>query len=154
MSKYEVPDDQWQEPDEGNGEQWRDKTSADIEVEVTIHNEGYQTDQRWTVELSELHDGELKALYAGEHQNKGNFWRQPDMWSDAVDFVELPFPARKRVASLFGKSLEEITSEERLIHREDGRGVGDRAAEHSGRCDVCGGRLYEEGDTHEECVGG
>ena len=155
MTKYQIPDNHWDDTDDGNVDDWREQTSADVEVQVTIHNDGYQTDRRWTVRLREIDDGGLLAGYAGEHQNKGNFWREPELWRDAVDFVDLPYPARKRVASLFGKSVAEITPEERSIHREDGTGIGDRAAEHSGRCDVCGGRMYDEsGDSHQECVGG
>lgn len=156
MTKYgdQIEDEHWEKTDEGNGEQWPEQTSADVEVEVTLHNEGYQTDRRWTVQISEDDDQGVIAPWAAEHQNKGNFWREPTLWRDAVDFEELPFAARKRVAAVFGETVAEITPEERLIHREDGSGVGDRAADHSGRCDVCGGRIYEDGETHEGCVGG
>ena len=154
MSKYEIPDDHWQDSKKDNGEQWREQTSAAIDVEVTLHEQGYQNDRKWTVTIRELHDGSLLAGYAAEHQNKGNFWREPTLWRDAVDFVELPRPVRERTAAMLNRTVGEITPDERMIHREDGRGVGDRAAEHSGRCDVCGGRVYEDADTHEECVRG
>lgn len=158
MSKYDVKDDHWEQDDERHSE-WRERTSADIEVEVTLHDQGYQTDRRWTVHVRQGHRDHPVAVYAAEHQNKGNFWRGPELWRDAVDFVELPRPVRKRVASMLNRSPDEITPEERMIHREDGTGVGDQAGEDAGECEVCGGTVYGEPPgadelRHEACFEG
>lgn len=159
MSKYDVPEDHWEQLDERPESQWRERTSAEIEVEVTLHDQGYQTDRKWTVHVLKGHRDHPVAVWAEEHHNKGNFWRPPNRWRDAVDFVELPWPVRKRVASMMNRSIEEITPEIRMIHREDGTGVGDRAGETSGECEVCGGEVYGEPDEdgelrHEACVDG
>ena len=151
MSKYEVPDDHWEKRDDEHPPQWRERTSAEVEVEVTIHNEGYQTDRKWTVHVHEGHRDHPVAVWAEEHHNKGNFWRDPERWRDACDFVEMPLAARKRVASLLNRPVEEITPEERMIHREDGTGVADREGEDVGDCEVCGGTVYGD-PTHDGAV--
>lgn len=157
MTKYNIDDDHWEE-EEDDQEVWQERTSADIEVEVTLHHEGYQTDRRWTVHVHKGHRDHPVAVWAGEHQNKGNYWREPEQWRDAVDFVELPLAVRKRVASMLNRSVDEITPEVRAIHREDGRGMGDLADDKEGTCDVCGGSVYGPSDSdpirHEDCVPG
>jgi len=158
QTKYEIGDDHWSEPEDDQTE-WQERTSADVEVEVTLHNEGYQTDRRWTVHVHEGHRDHPVAVWAGEHQNKGNYWRDPGLWRDAVDFVELPLAVRKRVASMLNRSVDELTPDERMIHREDGTGLGDRAGDDAGTCDVCGGKVYNQpsdGDPirHKDCVRG
>lgn len=157
-SKYEIPDDHWDEP-EGDQTEWAERTSADVEVEVTLHEEGYQNDRRWLVHVHEGHRDHPVAVWAGEHQNKGNYWREPVLWRDAVDFVELPLAARQRVASMLNRSVDELTPDERMIHREDGTGLGDRAGDDAGTCVVCGGTVYDQSSDsepirHEDCVRG
>lgn len=154
MSKYNPDTSHWDDNEDAPPE-WVERTSATLDLEVTLHDEGYQTDRRWTVHIRQR-DGETPTVgYAAEHQNKGNFWREPEIWRDAVDFAELPRPARKRVASLLNRSVDEITPEERTIHREDGTGIGDRAAEDDGACDVCGGKVYDAPESgpvrHPDC---
>lgn len=144
---------EWDSPeDEGTG--WRERTTGVADLEVTLHNEGYQTDRRWTVHVRRGHRDHPVAVYSAEHQNKGNFWREPELWRDAVDFVELPLAVRKRVASMLNRPVEEITPEVRMAHREDGAGVGDRAGGSSGTCEVCGGTLHDDSDTHGACEAG
>lgn len=152
-AKYSVPDDNSDGDGKKQKSRWRDETSANVDMEVTLHDVGYQTDRRWTVHVRQGHRDHPVAVYAAEHQNKGNFWRPPNLWQDAVDFVELPRPVRKRVASTFNRSIEEMTPEERMVHRDDGTGVGDLAGESSGTCSVCGGELYGDlaDDQHEAC---
>lgn len=128
MSKYSVPDDHWTENDEPEPVEWVDDTSADTEIDVTLHRQGYQEDRKWTVHVAERDpDEELPtvALWAVEHQNKGNFWRPGDMDRDAVDFVDLPLRVRKRVAYVLNRDLETITPSERVVDRADGTGVTD-----------------------------
>lgn len=127
MTKYSVPDDHWEDDEPEGPPAWRDDTSArSIEVEVQLHEEGYQTDRKWTVHVTDrLDDDSVVAGYAIEHQNKGNYWRPGERWRDAVDFVELPLRVRQRVAHVLNRDLEAITPEERTIHRADGTGLAD-----------------------------
>lgn len=154
MTKYgnQIPDDHDWEASTEDDVAWRERTSAEIDMEVTLHDEGYQTDRRWTVHVREGHRDHPVAIYAAEHQNKGNFWRDPELWRDAVDFVELPQAVQKRVASMLNQSVDDVRPEERLIHREDGTGVGDQAPRNYEQCEVCGGRVYDGGARHDDCV--
>jgi len=154
MAKYQV-DSSDGGSDDGTPE-WRDSTSATAEIEVTQHNEGYQTDRRWTVHVRQGHRDSPAAIYALEQQNKGNYWRErePTDWRHAVDFVDLPADIQKRVADTLNRTVSELMPEERIIYREDNSGVGDMAGESTGTCGVCGGRLFTDGDTHEDCVEG
>lgn len=128
MSKYDVPDDHWEREEPDNPPAWAEDTSArSIEIEVQLHNEGYQTDRKWTVHFSDrLDEKGVIAGYGIEHQNKGNFWRFGERWEDAVDFVDLPLRVRQRVAAVLNRDLDEITPGERTINREDGTGIADR----------------------------
>jgi hypothetical protein len=160
MTKYgdQIDDDHWESNEPEGPPAWREDTSApSIEIDVQLHDQGYQTDEKWTINCS-ARDGGLVAGYAIEHQNKGNYWRHGEQWGDAVDFVDLPLRVRQRVAHVLNRDLDEITPDERSIYREDGTGLGDRAREEEGRCEVCGGKVFEttgeEPLTHEDCVGG
>lgn len=130
MTKYDVPDDFWADDDEEDAPpRWREETSAvSIEIDVQLHDEGYQTDRKWTVHCTDrVHDdGRVTASHAVEHQNKGNFWREGERWDDAVDFVDLPLRVRRRVAQVLNRDLDVITPDERTIHHEDGTGIADR----------------------------
>lgn len=151
MSKYDVPDEHWEGHQADQPPNWQERTSAEIDLQVTLHDEGYQNDRRWTVHIRQGHRDHPVAVYAGEHQNKGNYWREPNLWRDAVDFAELPDAVQQRVADLMNRSVAEITPEDRMIHREDGTGVGDR--EEPGTCDVCDGNIYDpEMDRHPGCL--
>jgi hypothetical protein len=127
VNKYSVPDDHWEQDVDGDSSAtWRDETSAiDIEIEVQLHNEGYQTDKKWTVHCTTTSDDELIAGYAIKHQNKGNYWRYGERWRDAIDFIDLPRPVRDRVAHTLNRGKAEITPTERSIHRADGTGIAD-----------------------------
>jgi len=135
MSKYNVPDDYWEQETKDQPPAWQEDTSAkSIEIDVRLHREGYQEDRKWTVHVAdwttdEKVDAEVHAGWAVEHQNKGNYWREGDKWDDAVDFVDLPLRIRERVASVLGRGLSEITPDERTINREDGTGIADRHQE-------------------------
>lgn len=128
--KYSVPDDHWEEDEDDMPARWREETSADIEIDVRLHQEGYQEDRKWTVHVSEhFDDDRLADVIAGfgvEHRNKGNFWREGEMHRDSIDFVDLPLRVRRRVAAILNRDLETITPDERTIHRADGTGIGDR----------------------------
>lgn len=128
MTKYSVPDDAWDDDEPTGPPAWKTDTSArDIQLDVQLHDEGYQTDRKWTIHCTErAHDDRLLAAYGVEHRNKGNFWRDGDRWDDAVDFVDLPLRVRKRVATVLNRGLDTITPDERVISREDGTGVADR----------------------------
>lgn len=127
MTKYQVPDDHWENDEPEGPPAWKEDTSAkSIEIDVQLHDQGYQTDKKWTVHCMEGIDGEgIIASFAIEHTNKGNYWRPGERWRDAVDFVDLPRRVRQRVAHVLNRDLSEITPEERTIHREDGTGIGD-----------------------------
>jgi len=92
---------------------WLEQTSADVEIDVTIHNDGYQTDRKWTVRVKHAPDDDRwpdkGALYGVEHQNKGNFWREGDIDDDAVRFDELPLIVKQRVAAILSADIESIT---------------------------------------------
>jgi len=127
VTKYDVPDDYWEEDEPEGPPAWKDDTSANIEIDVTLHEQGYQNDERWTVHCSDrVEDDEIIAGFAVKHQNKGNYWRDGEMWRDAVDFADLPLRVRQRVAAVLNRDLAEITPEERAIRREDGTGIADR----------------------------
>jgi hypothetical protein len=134
MTKYSVPDDHWDADDEEAPPAWREDTSADVEIDVTLHRQGYQNSRKWTVHVSHsaidtIFDSEEDRTVAGwavEHHNKGNFWREGQKWRDAVDFADLPLRVRRRVAAALNRDLAEITPAERVIHREDGTGIADR----------------------------
>lgn len=128
MTKYEVPDDHWEEDDPEGPPAWKEDTSArSIEIDVQLHDQGYQTDKKWTVHCQDIHRrDEVIAGYAIEHQNKGNYWRPGEMWDDAIDFVDLPLRVRQRVAWILNRPLAEITPDEREVHRDDGTGIADR----------------------------
>jgi len=130
MTKYSVPDDQWEEDDSEKPAAWREDTSAQtIELDIQLHDQGYQTDRKWTVHCSDRSDGTLVAGWAVEHHNKGNYWRRGEKWRDAVDFVDLPLRVRRRVAHVLDRDLDAITPEDRVIRREDGTGLADREAD-------------------------
>lgn len=126
-----IPDDHWEEKPDDAPPAWKEDTSAkSIEIDVQLHDQGYQTDRKWTVHCTDRLDDEgIIAGYAIEHTNKGNYWRHGDRWGDAVDFEDLPRRVRKRVAAVLNRDLEAITPEERTIHREDGTGIADREGE-------------------------
>jgi hypothetical protein len=130
MTKYSIPDDHWEDDDDDTPPRWREETSADIEIDVRLHREGYQEDRKWTVHVANHFDddrlADVVAAFAVKHQNKGNFWREGEMHKDSVDFVDLPLRVRRRVAAILDRDLETITPDERTIHREDGTGIGDR----------------------------
>jgi hypothetical protein len=128
MPKYDVPEDHWENDEPETPPRWRDETSAQtIEIEVQLHNDGYQTDKKWTVHASDrIDEDSVIAGYAIEHRNKGNYWREGDRWGDAIDFVDLPLRARRRVAHVLNRDLSEITPEARVIYRDDGTGIAQR----------------------------
>jgi hypothetical protein len=134
MAKYSVPDDHWEVDEDESPPAWKEDTSADVEIDVTLHDQGYQTDRKWTVHVDHsaidaVTDTEEERTVAGfgvEHHNKGNFWREGQMWGDAVDFVDLPLRVRRRVAAVLNRDLAEITPDERVIRRDDGTGIADR----------------------------
>jgi hypothetical protein len=119
MTKYNIPDDHWNVDEKDAPPAWWEDTSAHIDIDVTLHREGYQEDRKWTVHCAdrttdEKWDGSpVRAMYAIEHQNKGNYWREGD-YDDAVDFVDLPLRCRKRVAAVLNRDLETITPDARL----------------------------------------
>lgn len=126
--KYSVPDDHWESDEPEGPPEWIEDTSArDVEFDVQLHDEGYQTDERWTIHCTDRDEpDELVALYAIEHTNKGNYWRDGHHKRDAVDFIDLPAPVKRRTAAVLNRDLSEITPDTRVIHREDGTGFGDR----------------------------
>jgi len=128
MTKYDVPEDYWEDDEPEGPPAWKEDTSAkDIQLDVQLHEQGYQEDERWTVHCTQKIDGSgLLAGYAIKHRNKGNYWRDGSRWDDAVDFVDLPLRVRQRVAHVLNLSLEEITPDSRRIRREDGTGIADR----------------------------
>jgi len=129
-TKYgdQIADDHWERDEREGPPAWREDTSAkDITLDVQLHEQGYQTDEKWTVHCTDRTDDEgIIAGYAIKHRNKGNYWREGDCWDDAVDFADLPLRVRQRVAAVLNRDLDEITPESRTIHREDGTGVADR----------------------------
>lgn len=127
MSKYSVSDGHWEDDGPEGRPAWREDTSAtSIEIDVQLHDQGYQTDEKWTVHCTDrLEDEGIIAGYAIKHQNKGNYWRDGERWRDAVDFEDLPLRVRHRVAAVLNRDLEEITPEHRTIRREDGTGLAD-----------------------------
>lgn len=129
MSKYgdRIDDDHWEQDESEGPPAWKEDTSAkSIEIDVQLHDEGYQTDEKWTVHCSQsAFDGRIIAQYAIEHRNKGNYWRDGNRWDDAIDFADLPLRTRQRVAHVLNRDLSEITPEERTINREDGMGLAD-----------------------------
>jgi len=135
VTKYgdRISEDHWEDDEPEGPPAWREDTSAkDITLDVQLHDEGYQTDRKWTVHCTTKIDGDdLLAGYAVEHTNKGNYWREGDRWGDAVDFVDLPLRVRQRVAAVLNRDLEEITPDERTIRREDGTGIADREEENT-----------------------
>jgi hypothetical protein len=157
-SKYDPDTSHWDEHDDQPPE-WQERTSADAEIEVKLHDQGYQTDRKWTVHISHgLHNDptDTVAMWAEEHHNKGNYWRDPRRYEDAADFVELPRVVRERVAAVLNRDVDEITPAERTIHREDGTGLGD-PREVVGQCDICGGDVerppdYEGEIRHPACA--
>lgn len=130
MTKYgHLVGDALEEDDEPEGPPaWKEDTSAkSIELDVQLHEQGYQEDEKWTVHcLEQLDSDEIIAGYAIKHRNKGNYWREGDRWDDAVDFVDLPLRVRQRVAHVLNRDLSEITPGTRTLHREDGTGLADR----------------------------
>jgi len=131
MTKYEVPDDAWEDDEPEGPPAWKEDTSADIKFDVTLIKQGYQNNRKWTIHCSDSLEGEITAAYAVEHHNKGNYWREGNMHRDSVDFVDLPRRVRQRAAHVLNRDLEEITPEHRCINREDGTGFGDDYAEDS-----------------------
>ncbi len=146
MTKYDVPDDHWERDEPAGPPAWKSDTSAaSIEIDVQLHDEGYQTDEKWTIHCTDRHDdGGIVAGYAIKHQNKGNYWREGDHWRNAVDFVDLPRRVRQRVAHVLNRSLEDITPGSRTIQRVDGTGIADRDGQTSN--DAVG--RSEGGDRH------
>ena len=133
MTKYDVPDDHWEDNESEDPPAWREDTSADIKIDVQLHDQGYQNDEKWTVHVQH-HPGddrpqECVAGFAVKHRNKGNYWRRGEMHRDSVDFVDLPLRVRRRVAAALNRDLSEITPDSRTIHREDGTGLGDCESE-------------------------
>lgn len=129
MSKYGdmIDDDHWEDDEPEGPPAWKEDTSAkSIEIDVQLHDQGYQTDEKWTVHCTQSSmDGRLIAGYAIEHRNKGNYWRPGELWDDAIDFVDLPLRVRQRVAHALNRDLSDITPEDRTIHRDDGTGIAD-----------------------------
>jgi hypothetical protein len=130
VTKYgdRIADDHWEQDEPEGPPAWKEDTSAkDITLDVQLHEQGYQNDEKWTVYCTErLDEWRIIAGYAVKHRNKGNYWRNGDRWDDAVDFVDLPLRVRQRVAAVLNRDLEEITPDGRTIHREDGTGLADR----------------------------
>lgn len=153
MTKYGdmIADDQWENDDPEGPPAWKEDTSAtSIEIDVQLHEQGYQNDEKWTVHCTGRHDGGgVIAGFAVKHQNKGNFWRHGELWDDAIDFADLPLRVRQRVAHVLNRELAEITPESREIHREDGRGIADSDDRH---CDECGDRLATDADHGWVCL--
>lgn len=142
MTKYSIPDDHWKDDEPEGPPAWKEDTSAkSIEIDVQLHDQGYQTDEKWTVHCSDRieDDDTITAVYAIKHQNKGNYWREGERWRDAVDFVDLPLRVCQRVAAVLNRDLAEITPDHRTIHREDGTGVGDDPDDDQDvECVICG----------------
>ena len=137
-SKYSVPDGHWDDKEEARPEEagteeaqaegeatpsdtdgrshsteatsWREDTSArDISIDVQIHREGYQTDERWTIHcLNSSGSNSMIAVYGVEQQNKGNYWRPGDDRKDAVDFEALPKVVQQRTAAVLNRTVREI----------------------------------------------
>jgi hypothetical protein len=127
VTKYEVPDDAWEDDETEGPPAWKEDTSAkSIEFDVQLHEQGYQEDEKWTVHCTDSLDGDITAAYAVKHRNKGNYWREGDIHDNGVDFVDLPRRVRERVAHVLNRDLEEITPESRCMHRKDGTGFADK----------------------------
>jgi hypothetical protein len=111
---------------------WKKDTSAtNIKIDVQLHDEGYQTDEKWTVHCTDRldNDDELIAGFAVEHTNKGNYWCEGGVMADAVDFADLPLRARQRVAAVLNRDLDAITPEVRTVRREDGTELADHVGD-------------------------
>jgi len=85
MAKYNPSYEHRKEGDEAPPA-WKEQTSAKgIEIDVQIHNEGYQTDKKWKVHISDTDEGNgVAATHAVKYTNKGNFWRPGERWDDAT----------------------------------------------------------------------
>jgi hypothetical protein len=121
MAKYSAGD-VLEKPDRPPA--WADQTSADIEIDVQVHNDGYQTDRKWTVSVRHEPDDEdlpdKIAVHAVEHQNKGNYWRDGELYDDAVDFEDLPLIVQQRVAAILSTDIESITPDYRVVEEIQG----------------------------------
>lgn len=102
MSKYDVPDDYWEEREERQKDpETGSRTSVqsfEVEVIYTVDPDedmGYGR-EKYTARLT--HDGEdgLRALYVVEHKWKGNYWRDTRRW----DWRDVPAPVRRQVADV------------------------------------------------------
>ena len=119
MSKYEIEDGHWDKPEETEPPAWKEDTSAELEVDVVLQEQGYQNNRKWTVHFSDhVDDGRMVAIFAVEHRNKGNYWREGKINRDAIDFVDLPLVCRQRVADMVNREIQAITPEKMLIDDE------------------------------------
>lgn len=119
MSKYNIPDDQWEDNEPEGPPAWKEDTSADIVLNITLHKDGYQNSRKWRILCSEkIYDDRLVAVWGYEYQNKGNYWRDPDLRNDGEDFADLPLKVRQRTAHVLNRDLNEITPEH-TINNDD-----------------------------------
>jgi len=125
MNKYNVDDGHWESEDTDEPPAWKADTSATVKFDVTLHQEGYQNDRKWTVLLNDR-DDEIVGVYGVEHRNKGNFWRRKkNTPENCIDFVDLPKRVKQRVAHVVNRDIEAITPEHRAFDDDTQAGDGE-----------------------------
>ena len=117
MSKYNIPDDhEWSDEKEQEAPEYPKATLSNHTIEVTLHkSDEYQARKKYECHVS--HDqNNTKVLYVTPHKDKGNYFRRLD---EMLDFHEVPHLVRQRVAKTLGKSIDELTLDERLVNPDD-----------------------------------
>jgi hypothetical protein len=130
MSKYDVPDEFHERPEDPAAVGWREDTHVHAHTVEIVHayGDGYQERLKYNIRVSH-HDDERGrlAMYARLCRDKGNYWREGDMYGDCVDVVDCPAPVKHRLADALGvESVGEVLPDERLMERDDGTGLRDR----------------------------
>lgn len=125
MTKYEVPDDHWEEEQEDEEESNESPVrveSHDVDVILTVDPDHDHADmgygrEKYTVRLVDDDEDAPYALYCIEHKWKGNYWRDVK----ELDWRDIPTEVQLRVAEVVDcAGVDDLDSGVRLVE-EGGR---------------------------------
>lgn len=122
-NKYSIPDDHEWEDVEAAWEDIEKRATVDTHEVDVIHQHG--DDPMWdrrkyTVHISHSDPDPPTALYAIPHRFKGNYWREADDMDDWVDWADLPYLVRRKVAQLVAcEGIGDLAPNGRLVNPEE-----------------------------------
>ncbi len=125
MTKYSVPDDHWEDEDDGPVESNAPTSIESHTVDVILTTDptedmGYGR-KKFTAHIAHKDDGPV-VLYFTRHRWKGNFWRD----IEELDWRDVPGSVKRQVAAVVAcDGVDDLDPGHRLVE-EGGRSTWQR----------------------------